>query len=151
MSSYTITGDTDILVLVPGLYELRIMSVEFVSDASAGVWVGYYSNTGGSVSGGTNTTVGKLRSSSPAASATCRNGASVSGGSAARLGLTYVNPTTSVTYSGGGSWTGSTAQVQTPLTTTVAPGSILYVTGLSSPGYLWATVYFEELRLAGSY
>lgn len=151
MSSYSIIGDNDALVLVAGIYELRIISVNFVSDATAGVWVSTNTNTGGSASGGSVTQVVKLRPGSPAASATARDGATVSGGTTLKYTNTYINPTTSVTYSGGGTWTGSTGSIESPLTTTVPPGSMFIVNGLSQAGYLFATVYFEELRLAGSY
>jgi hypothetical protein len=45
---------------------------------------------------------------------------------------------------------GSTAQAQSPLTLTIAPGNALLINGLSSSATN-VVVYFQELRLAGSY
>lgn len=151
MSSYAAVGTDSAFVIIPGIYEIRVLSLQFASDATSGAWIGVKVNTGGSVSGGSSNAITKLRSGSPEASATSKTNASISGGTTREIAFEYMNPATTVTYSGGGSWAGSSGQVQPPLTVTVSPGSVLFVDGLDYSGYLWCAIYFEELRLAGSY
>lgn len=144
--SGSFVGATAITV---GAYPIRISQVNMWCRAGGGQ--AYYAHRyeGGTASGGSAVNVVALRQGAPAASATARVGTVTLTGTARFLGGAYVAPG-SITSGTVTSFPGSTAQITFPLTTIVAPGSVFTVEG-GFTNSLGCEIYFEELRLAGSY
>lgn len=120
-----------------------------------------YRYEGGSASSGSSAPIVTLRQGAPAATATARLGALSFTGTQRVIGATYMGsgqtdkinpgPPASATVI----FTGTTATFPFPLTTVIKPGSTLAVvtSGVTST---WNTntgceIYFEELRLQGSF
>lgn len=133
-------------------YEIRITQVSiFCSGAGAYITTAVRHETS-SLSGGSTADVVPLHQGAPAASATARAGSLTFSGTAKVVGSTYVPPgqnTVILAYGTDTIHQGSTAQITSPLTLTVAPGSVFHVTPVGAATTV--QVYFEELRLPGSY
>ena len=151
---YTYCGTGTSLAINVGVYEIRIASIQIYSASSNGTFVGVYRYDAARASSGTSQLVVPLRQGAPAASSTSifGNSLSISSGNYELLNEVYVPPGAvtpgSATYYT--TYPGSATQIQSPLTYTVGPGGVLYITGLIA-GSLACNVFFEELRLAGSY
>jgi hypothetical protein len=152
-SFIALSGDS--LYLQAGIYEVRIAQVTlWCSTVNAAELYTAYRYEGGSASGGTSMPVIALRQGAPAASATAGGGAVSYTGTQRAINATVLPPgavSTTIGTTPTQTHPGSTAQMQFPLPTIIAPGSFFSVTGdFSGPG-TGLEMYFEELRLKGSY
>jgi hypothetical protein len=152
MTAYHVMVAEDVAIMAV-TYEIRITQVLFFAVAGGGEVVYTVRHEGSTLSGGTTIDIVPLHQGAPAASATAMAGTSLSySGIAKIVGSTYVPPATTASIVGTTvitNFPGSTAQIQSPLTLTVAPGSVFATTGVTSSTVV--QIYFEELRLAGSY
>lgn len=144
-------------------YEIRISLISFWSYGGGQVF-NVTRHEGTTVSGGSAVDVVPCKQGGPAASATAKLGTLTFTGTSKVVGSTYLTPgqnsqitetgVSTITY-----YTGSTSTINAPLTMTIQPGSAIHVgggfEGTTQFGGLNADVgcliYFEELRLAGSY
>jgi hypothetical protein len=118
------------------------------SDSSNGSFITFNRYDSGSLSGGTSIGITALRDGAPAASATAKTGASVSGSLQSLWGIFLASGSAD---SLGFTSPGTTNQ-ESPLPITIAPGSVFNInvqTNIS--GLAFINVFFEELRLQGSY
>jgi hypothetical protein len=168
MTSYLVrydqtTGITGIAIKA-GLYEMRMAQINFWGySGAAQIFTANYLAAGTTISGGSALPVVPLRQSAPAASATAQQGSSLTfspqqgispwfygqniGGTVLPPGLTATASGTSVIVT----TTGSTAQMTFPLPTIIAAGAVFLLVNNSLAQNQGAEIYFEELRLAGSY
>lgn len=164
MTAYYVTSTgssaTDIAIRAV-TYEIRITSVLVWNVASTGVGLHLYRHEVSTLSGGTAVDVVPLYQGAPAASATAQVGSPPTlsfSGTSRICGSTYMAPGENSSVSGTyviNTFPGSTSQVTPPLTLTVSPGSVFNV-GTGSAGFGLSSnsicqIWFEELRLAGSY
>jgi hypothetical protein len=158
MTSYLVrydqTSGITRIVIKAGLYEIRMAQINFWGYAGVNLYSAFLYDPGATVSGASAIPVVELRQNAPVASATAQQGSSVTlTGTARYIGGTVLPPG-SVTSPGSPPITtfpGSTAQMTFPLPTIVAPGGLFVLTGASYVPTIGAEIYFEELRLAGSY
>jgi hypothetical protein len=163
MSTYSITlpvvvnagTPAYVIGIKPNTYEMRFTQLVAANIGTNYIEIDFYRQTGSTLSGGSAVTPTPLRDGAQPCSATARYGASLTvSGTALPLFLVYENSASgSVSYYGGlesesaGAVTGSS-----PLPITVAPGGVFYVTFSSAYTlYTYVTIFFEELRLQGSY
>lgn len=136
-------------------YELRIAAINLLATTGGGVVATAIRHESSTLSGGTSITVAPLYQGAPAASATAMVGSSLSfSGTSHTVGTAYIPPATQISSVGLITiqyHTGSTAKVNSPVTLTVAPGSVLQIGATLNGFATWCEVYFEELHLAGSY
>jgi hypothetical protein len=152
MTAYYTTSSGQDLGILAGTYEMRILLVNFCTVSGGDVVVKTFRHTGSTLSGGSAADIVPLHQGAPAASATARAGSLTFSGTAQCTGSAFIptaqssviyNTTVITTYGG------ASGQSQSPLTLTVTPGSVFHVSG--PVGALQAQVWFEELRLPGSY
>ena len=156
MTAYYVTGDPWSMAIRAVTYEIRISQILLYSTGSGGTIVRairHESSTLTRGAGGGVLDVVPLYQGAPAASTTGMWGALNFTGTPKVVGSTYLPPGensdvvgTTVIHT----FPGSTSQIQSPLTLTVAPGSVLEVIGDNEVAGT-CQIYFEELRLAGSY
>lgn len=158
MTSYLVRHDqtgsySDVAVAV-GTYAVRLVAVSFWSYTGGGITFQMFRYDVGTMSGGKAVNVVTLRQGATAASATARIGnLTFTGGPGKQCGATYVGPGAVSTSAGTSTITaypGATGSLQFPLTTVCAPGSVFTINGFHNT-LTGCEVYFEELRLAGSY
>jgi hypothetical protein len=141
-------------------YEIRLNIVNIWTWTGAGVCK-IYRHENSTITGGTTIPIAALRHGAPAASATAKLGVVGSGltltGTQRVLGSTYVatGETSSIVGTSViNTYPGQTGQLQSPLTLTITPGSVLRI-GPPAGGPIidyanGVEIYFEELRLTGS-
>ena len=105
---------------------------------------------GGVASGGSSAPLVALRQGAPAATATARVGALTFTGTRRVLNTT-VQPPGRVTEGTTSSVSGAATQMEFPLTTVIVPGSTFAITSGWFSTIGGCDIYFEELRLFGSY
>ncbi|HEX4395435.1 MAG TPA: hypothetical protein VH084_28475 [Mycobacterium sp.] len=112
----------------------------------------------GVASGGAVAPVIPMRQGAPAATATARIGTLTLTGTFHYINSTAISPgqtesviTVGTTLINVHTYGGSTAQIQFPLTTVISPGSSLVVNCSIFGSRTGCEIYFEELRLQGSY
>jgi PPE-repeat protein len=136
-------------------YELRIAQIDLVGYTGGGFTVLAFRHENSTLSGGTSIGVAPLHQGAPAASATAMVGSSLAfSGTSKLVGSAYLPPANSSAIDGTSvitTYSGSSAQIVSPLTLTIAPGSVLHVAGAFNVNTGFCDIYFEELRLAGSY
>lgn len=159
-------NDADIAIRA-GTYELRVASIAFWNNGTGGYVFNVNRHEASSLGGGAALDVVPMRQGAPVASCTARVGTTLTfSGTNKVVGSTYVPPgETSSVYTSGmvvavlHTYPGSSAQAQQPLPLTIAPGSVLHIAGgfsestqFTSLGTtLGCNIYFDELRLPGSY
>lgn len=149
MSTYSVYSNSDAGIKAVA-YEVRISQVVVYSDSPFGYFIRICRYDSGTLSG-TSVTPIPLRQGAPAASATAVSGVTVSG-TQRTIQLFFIGPgETLATPSSSAVYHGASAQFQPPLAVTISPGSVFVVNGQPSDGTMATTIYFEELRLAGSY
>lgn len=148
MAGYSTFSDGSSISIKANTYEIRLTSVTMYSDSSNGSFITFNRYDSGSLSGGTSIGITALRDGAPAASATAKTGASVSGSLQSLWGIFLASGSAD---SLGFTSPGTTNQ-ESPLPITIAPGSVFNInvqTNIS--GLAFINVFFEELRLQGSY
>jgi hypothetical protein len=154
MTSYYAFSDGSELAIRAVTYEIRIASVNLMCYAGGIELVTTHRHEVSSLGGGTAADVAPLYQGAPAATATARSGTSALtfSGTDRIVGSAFVpqgNSTAVIGLYTVVTQHGSNAQIQTPLTLTVAPGSVYHVKGITTGTVV--QVFFEELRLVGSY
>ena len=154
MTGYLVTSGLQHVAVRAVNYELRITQISFWSTSVSASVMSTFRHEGSTLSGGGAVDVAPLYEGAPAASATANAGASLTfSGTNKILGSTIIGRgalTQSIGYVNVVTIQGSSAQIVTPLTLTVAPGSVLHVSGQLSTG-IFTKIFFEEIRLPGSY
>lgn len=132
-------------------YELLISKINVLATSGGSTNITATRRESSTLSGGTAVTVAPLHQGAPAASATVRVGSSLAfSGTAKIISTGYIGPASSYSYPIE-LHNGATASVSIPVTLTIAPGSVLQVSASLNGYSTWCEVYFEEMRLAGSY
>lgn len=132
-------------------YELRIIQINVLATSGGGTNIFTYRRDTSTLSGGTAVAVAPLHQGAPAASAIARVGNSLAvSGTAKLISTGYIGPASSYSYPIE-LHNGATAAVSIPVTFTIAPGSVLQVNAAWNLTATWCEVYFEEMRLPGSY
>ena len=164
MTSYLVrynqtTGITKI-VIKAGIYEMRMAQINFWGySGTAQIFTANYLSVGTTISGGTAIDVVPLRQNAPTASATAQQGPSISFSPQQGLSPWFTGTMIGSAVLPPGSSTsgtitvnsGSTAQMSFPLPTILSPGAVFVLTNNSLAQNQGAEIYFEELRLSGSY
>lgn len=155
-STYTFANSTifDTFALQAVTYELKIVQINFWQTGPAS-WLKIYRSSSSMTTDGDSIPVFPLRQGAPAASAKASVGSSVRSGSTL-VGELLIGPggETNGTVA---MLVGANAQFSTPVTMTLKPGHTLYIAGLVvdalnfNSSDVRAIVYFEEIRLLGSY
>jgi hypothetical protein len=152
MTSYSAVSDSVDLAIRAVTYEIRITQVNLVCYAGGSEVILLNRHESSTLSGGSVADIVPLYQGAPAASATARSGSLTFSGTNKIVGSAFVGSGTDVStiyYTAIINNHGSNAQIAPPLTLTVLPGSVLHVSGVTS-GTI-AQVFFEEMRLPGSY
>lgn len=154
MTTYNVTtiGVTDGAILA-GSYEVRLVAITaYNSSIYNSVYVTVARHEPATISGGTAVPITPLRQGAPAASATAKQGTGLTvSGTSKTLQIFALNAASLVEIGAGvQTVTVASANFQPALATTIAPGSALHVSGMVD-GYCICNIFFEELRLAGSY
>lgn len=148
-----------VLAVRAGSYELRLVEFSVTSSKTDPYYVYLIRYDSSALTGGSAVPITPLRQGAPAASATSRGGYLGSGsninpsGTAQYINYTMLSPGGSVTADASTGYnpiyktTGTSTSFSPPLPITVKPGGILVVLGWP----ITCTIFFEELRLAGSY
>lgn len=142
MTAYGIIAINQNLVITAGAYEIRLAGINMWANSNTAYWMPIYRYDGASASGGSVGDCVPLRSGAPAASAVARLGSGAPSGTSNLLFEGYLGTT--------GTATGVSSQFNPPLTVTIGVGSALYVPVPSTIDHV-VNVYFEELRLQGSF
>lgn len=146
-------GWTDV-AFKAGSYECRLVQVNLFGSYSAGTTWSAVRYESGTMSGGTTIPIVALRQGAPACTAAAMFGNALTfTGTARTVGGVYLPPgevSTSTGTSVINTFPGASAQITFPLTTIVSPGTVFTVHGAAN-NVFGCDVYFEELRLSGSY
>lgn len=153
MSTYVVYagGGFTTAAVKANTYELRIAQVSINSGSQSFGFVLFSRYVGGSISGGPAASCNPIRQGSPAVSATAAVGSFTPSGTQQYINDIFVAPGEIYDYVSDASYPGATASFESPLALTISPGSVFCVYGSWFDTSVSASIYFEELRLAGSY
>lgn len=152
MTSYLAVATGVDLAIRAVTYELRITLVNLTCFGGGSNIVKTARHDVSSLSGGSVVDVVPLYEGAPAASATARSGSLTFSGTQEFMSSCFVPPgttTSTIGFTNIAIYGGSNAQIQPELTLTVSPGSVFHVSGATAGTIV--QVYFEEIRLVGSY
>lgn len=153
MTAYLVSSTLQTVAIRAVTYELRITQVTASSLLTAASLIITSRHEGSTLSGGSAADIMPLYQGAPAASATANHGTSLTfSGTNRFLASTILSNganTQVIGYTPVTTAQGANAQIISPLTLTIAPGSVFHVTHQFS-GPL-TRIFFEEIRLAGSY
>lgn len=160
MTTYVVSSTQTVptlnILIKAGIYEIRMVQINFSSRTGAAYpFIGMCYPPGTTMTGGSAMTVTPTRQNAPAASATAQQGpqSMTFSTTPVYVSSTVLPPGAVVTSSGTSTITtypGANAQMSFALPTIIAPGGVINFNG----GFLdtvTADIYFEELRLSGSY
>lgn len=160
MTTYVVSSTQTIgtynIAIKAGIWEIRMVQINFSSRTGAAYpFVGLCHPPGTTMSGGSAMAVTPTRQNAPAASATAQQGprAATFSTTPVCVSSTVLPPGAVVSSSGTTTITqypGANAQMSFVLPTIIAPGGVINFQGFFLDT-VTADIYFEELRLTGSY
>lgn len=153
MTGYCIVASGGDIGIKAVTYAVRIVQIIYYNTSTTNSWVDLYRHEGSTLSGGTATAIAPLRTGSPAATALAQVGTLTLSGATRRISTQYLDPGSTATADGPyviGYSNAASASFDTPISGVVAqPGQVIRITGVTSVAV--ANIYFEELRIPGTY